>query len=133
MNHVMHSASTARAGLAATTPSAGTATASAAEQSRASVLIPAFERGAAAERANPVFLESVALYRAGQWNRAFDALVRLADAGHVPAAHLALMMLRHGRMLYGIRFCAQAIQVARWAGCVLGCPTRRPARRSGAA
>ena len=38
----------------------------------------------------------------------------LADEGHVPAARVALEMLRHGRDVYGTDWTAAPRQVALW-------------------
>jgi hypothetical protein len=48
------------------------------------------------------------------WTEAFDALARQADAGSVPAARLALEMVRFGPRLYGARFDASPQQLRRW-------------------
>lgn len=58
---------------------------------------------------------AMAAYDAAQWDRAFPALVALADAGHRPAARLALLMAARGAALYGQPFEASALQRQRWA------------------
>lgn len=45
---------------------------------------------------------------------AFDALARLADAGHAEAARMAMLMHDHGPRLFGHRFDLDAARRARW-------------------
>jgi hypothetical protein len=66
------------------------------------------------------FEAAICLYEQGRWVDAFRQLVHRADLGHAPAAKLALLMLRYGAALYGTQFCADALQIARWAGLVIG-------------
>ena len=62
---------------------------------------------------------AIALYERGQWELAYERLERLADSGDALASKLALLMLRYGTSLYGMRFVATPRQVARWARQVL--------------
>lgn len=72
------------------------------------------------ERVDEAFLTATRQFQNGKWQRAFNQLSALADDGHAPAAKLALLMLRHGRTLFGLSFDAQPPQIARWAQYVLG-------------
>jgi hypothetical protein len=65
------------------------------------------------------FDAAVRLYRDGHWALAFEHLATLADQDHMPAAKLALLMLRYGAPLYGARFRVRPVQIARWAQRVL--------------
>lgn len=49
-----------------------------------------------------------------EWEQAFAVLARLADEGHVPSAHLALLMASHGPALFREAFFASALQRAHW-------------------
>lgn len=68
------------------------------------------------------FDNAVALYESSQWPASFEMLTRLADRGEVPAAQLALLMLRYGAPVYGVTLSATPPQVARWAKQVLRQP-----------
>ncbi len=61
----------------------------------------------------------VALYDQGEWREAFAQVARLADAGHAPAAKLALLMSRYGAALYAAPLRADPLQIARWASLVI--------------
>lgn len=50
----------------------------------------------------------------GDWSRAFEVLVPLADAGVCEAARLSLMMHEHGARLFGGSFPATRSQCSRW-------------------
>lgn len=65
------------------------------------------------------FEAAVTLYERHRWVGAFDMLARLADRGDAPSSKLALLMLRYGEALYGMRFSARPEQIARWARQVL--------------
>ncbi len=54
-------------------------------------------------------------YAHQRFRDAFDGLARLADSGHGDAARIALLMLRHGRPLYGMDFTASTQQRQHWA------------------
>ena len=60
------------------------------------------------------FREAMRLHRAGRWSAAYGRFVALADEGHVPAARVALEMLRNCRSVYGTEWSAAPMQVARW-------------------
>lgn len=60
------------------------------------------------------FLEAFELVRAGQHAAAYGRLARLADAGHVSSARLALIMQEQGRRLFGSQWYATPVQLARW-------------------
>jgi hypothetical protein len=84
-------------------------------------------KAAAGRRAAPPALDppadtfeaAVTLYERHRWVGAFDMLARLADRGDAPSSKLALLMLRYGESLYGMRFAARPEQIARWARQVL--------------
>jgi hypothetical protein len=76
------------------------------------------------------FDAAVELYRDGDWALAFERLTALADQDHAVAARLALLMLRYGLSLYGVRFAARPTQVARWAQRVLRATSRATASPS---
>ena len=60
------------------------------------------------------FREAMRLHRIGRWSAAYGRFAALADEGHVPAARVALEMLRHGRDVYGTEWTAAPRQVALW-------------------
>lgn len=108
--------------------SAGTPAASAAWQSALHVLASVLESpfpqrsratsdpdGAQADG----FDAAVALYRRGEWTASFALLAREADDGNARAAKLALLMLRYGESVYGLRLFAAPPRIARWARCVI--------------
>lgn len=74
------------------------------------------------------FAAAMALYQSGDWAHAFAALAALADLGHVPAARLALLMLRYGTGWFRTPFSATPEQIARWARLVLRAPHCTPAK-----
>jgi hypothetical protein len=61
--------------------------------------------------------------RAHRHAAAYGRLVRLADAGHVPAAEAALMMLRHGKAMFGSEWSATESQQLRWNAMVASGPS----------
>ena len=61
-----------------------------------------------------LFAQALRLYRSGRWSAAYGRFVVLADRGDVPAARIALQMLRHGSDLYGTEWTAAPTQVAGW-------------------
>jgi hypothetical protein len=77
---------------------------------------------AEASALNLRFTAAMSLYKGGDWARAFAGLAALADLGHVPAARLALLMLRYGTGWFRTPFSATPKQVARWARQVLRAP-----------
>ena len=58
--------------------------------------------------------EALQLYREGRYSAAYGRFLKLADAGHADAARIAMMMLRHGRDLYGTEWSAAPSQIAQW-------------------
>ena len=60
------------------------------------------------------FREAMRLHRAGRWSAAYGRFAALADEGHVPAARVALEMLRNSRNVYGTDWSAAPTQVAGW-------------------
>lgn len=67
----------------------------------------------AAEHAR-IFSYAIELYREGRWSGAYGRFARLADAGDVQAARLALHMLREGATLYGTPWGASQPQIDLW-------------------
>lgn len=53
-------------------------------------------------------------FRGGRRAAAYGRLMPLADAGHVPSAQLALLMLRQGKALFGSEWSATETQQTRW-------------------
>lgn len=53
-------------------------------------------------------------FRMQHYAAAFGRYVRLADAGHAPAAEMALFMLRNGPTLFGSDWSASATQQTCW-------------------
>jgi hypothetical protein len=60
------------------------------------------------------FRDAMRLHRIGRWSAAYGRFVALADEGHVPAARVALAMLRNGPKVYGTDWSAAPSQVAGW-------------------
>lgn len=60
------------------------------------------------------FGQAVELYRDCRWAAAYGRFARLADAGHAESARIALLMLWHGRRLYGSEWSAPSAQIERW-------------------
>ena len=58
--------------------------------------------------------DAVARLQYGDWVRAFETLVPLADTGDCEAARLSLMMHQHGGRLFGGSFPATRAQSSRW-------------------
>jgi hypothetical protein len=53
-------------------------------------------------------------FSAGQWDRAFEHLTALADAGNGDASRIALMLEAHGPRVFGKRFAVALTQRQRW-------------------
>lgn len=53
-------------------------------------------------------------FREHRYAAAYGRFATLADAGHVPSAHLALTMLRQGPVLFGSAWTASVPQQRRW-------------------
>lgn len=79
------------------------------------VAVPAAAQTASAPVQAALYQAALDDYEANRWPQAYAALARLADAGHGDAARIALLMLRHGRPLYGMDFIASAQQRQHWA------------------
>jgi hypothetical protein len=60
------------------------------------------------------FAQALEQFRGGRHAAAYARLTRLADAGHGPSAQLALLMLRHGKLMFGAEWSASAGQQLRW-------------------
>jgi hypothetical protein len=63
---------------------------------------------------DPGFAQALEQFRVGHHAAAFARFTRLADAGHGPSAQLALLMLRHGKAMFGAEWSATAGQQLRW-------------------
>ena len=83
------------------------------------------DRLSAADRAR--LRQAQEAFRAGRHAAAYGRFAALADAGHAPSAEVALVMWRHGRMLFGTDWAASPGQVQRWAS-LAGAPARRNAQ-----
>lgn len=78
----------------------------------ASVWIERFETERATHDAGyRLALEQIRAHRPAA---AYGRLARLADAGHAPAAETALLMLRHGKSMFGSEWSATEAQQRRW-------------------
>lgn len=62
---------------------------------------------------------AVDAFRAQHYAAAFGRFVELADAGHVPSARLALVMLQNGPALFGSDWSASLDQQRRWNAMVI--------------
>jgi hypothetical protein len=58
--------------------------------------------------------QALDLFRRGHHAAAYGRLVRLADAGHAGAAHLALLLTTQGKAMVGLELSATAAQQLRW-------------------
>lgn len=58
--------------------------------------------------------QALELFRQGSYAAAYGRLMRLADAGHVGAARLALVMSTQGKAMFGTELSATAAQQMRW-------------------
>jgi hypothetical protein len=65
------------------------------------------------------FDEAVGHFRQRRYSAAYARFASLADAGHVPSASIALVMLEHGHALFGGEWSAHAEQQCRWRRLVL--------------
>lgn len=57
-------------------------------------------------------------FKAGRYANAYGRAAELADAGHVPSARLALLIVQNGTSHFNTEFSATAGQVARWTALV---------------
>ena len=60
------------------------------------------------------FAEAMALLEDGRWQHAFMRFAELGDAGHPPAARIALLMVRSGTRLFGGSYRASVRQLEAW-------------------
>jgi len=73
------------------------------------------ESAAATERAQQAQYRLAAdLFREHRFAAAYGRFARLADAGHVPSAQLALLMYRNGAALFGSQWSATIAQQIHW-------------------
>jgi hypothetical protein len=68
------------------------------------------ERGALEAR----YAQALELFRGQRYAAAYGRLMALADAGHLPSAHAALLMLRNGKAMFGSEWTASPSQQMRW-------------------
>jgi hypothetical protein len=62
---------------------------------------------------------AVDVFRRQRYAAAYGRFARLADAGHIPSAQLALMMYRNGPLLFGNNWDATPEQLERWSALVI--------------
>jgi hypothetical protein len=62
---------------------------------------------------------AVQSFREQRYAAAYARFAQLADAGHVPSAHLALVMYRNGPALFGNEWSATPAQQQRWNALVI--------------
>jgi len=81
---------------------------------------------AADSRANALITEEQAMYalaveafRQHRYAAAYGRFARLADAGDLPSAQLALVMYRNGPILFGNNWDASTEQLERWSAMVV--------------
>ena len=60
------------------------------------------------------FDDALHCMQTGRWHDAFAELAALADAGHAPAARLALLFAARGTRLFGGRYDASPRRQAAW-------------------
>jgi hypothetical protein len=60
------------------------------------------------------YAQALELFRAQRYAAAYGRLMALADAGHLPAAHAALLMLRNGKAMFGSDWSASERQQMHW-------------------
>jgi predicted alpha/beta-fold hydrolase len=63
--------------------------------------------------------EALNAFRSQRYSAAFGRFAALADAGHVPSAEIALVMLSYGSNLFGSDWSASAPQQASWHALVI--------------
>jgi hypothetical protein len=91
----------------------------------ASVWIDRFEtERAALDAGYRLALEQIRAHRPAA---AYGRLARLADAGHVPSAEAALLMLRHGKNMFGSEWSATEAQQLRWNAMATSAARAQPA------
>ena len=73
-----------------------------------------------AATAPPRFGAAVAAFRARHYAQALDQFGRLADAGHLPSARLALAMLQNSHLLFDSDIACAPARQGRWRGLVAG-------------
>jgi hypothetical protein len=70
---------------------------------------------AVTQRTTPsAFDAAIEHFAHGQWSKAFEDLVPLADSGYRDAARIVTMMAAHGPRLFGGTFAASSSQRKRW-------------------
>lgn len=71
-------------------------------------------QGAATE-AQQLHAQAVLSFQHGRYAEAYGRFMALADAGHAPAAEVALFMYANGRTLFGSQWDVSPDQLAEWA------------------
>ncbi|MCW5662670.1 MAG: hypothetical protein KIT35_02445 [Piscinibacter sp.] len=69
--------------------------------------------------AAPGFERALESFRGQRYAGAYARFAQLADAGHVPSAQIALLMVQHGRGLFGSDWSATPDQQRRWNALVI--------------
>lgn len=77
-----------------------------------------------------LYAEATQSFRAQRYAAAYGRFARLADQGHVPSAHLALVMVRNGDTLFGAPWAATPEQQRHWSALVVNGERARPAGAS---
>jgi hypothetical protein len=73
----------------------------------------------AAELYTQLHADAMQAFHDRRYAAAYGRFARLADAGHAPSAHIALVMLRHGRAMFDSDWYASPSQQARWNAAVV--------------
>jgi hypothetical protein len=66
-----------------------------------------------------VYTAAVQSFRERRYSAAYGRFAQLADAGHVPSAQLALVMVSNGPTLFGTRWSVAPDQQRRWSALVI--------------
>lgn len=82
-------------------------------------------RSDAASGTDAAYERAAAAFRAQRYATAYGLYTRLADAGHVPSARLALVMADHGVQLFGRDWYVSPDQQRRWNALVVNAARSR--------
>ena len=66
-----------------------------------------------------VYAAAVQSFRERRYSAAYGRFAQLADAGHVPSAQLALVMVSNGPTLFGTKWFVAPDQQRRWSALVI--------------
>jgi hypothetical protein len=78
-----------------------------------------------------VYEQALRDFREHRHAAAFGRFARLADSGHVPAACIALLMVRDGRVLFSNDWYATPDQLRRWSAMTVQAARQPPAMFEG--